>query len=429
MEILDPSLGTLSILPPELRTMIWRKLSPTLHIARSLPRKPNHLSPNQAILLTSRKIYVEVAAEIPSGYNDNAITISVLPEYKHKSWIRARNTKRVQWEFEDLQDATSRGFCDLPWHELRVRIWIAPPERNDSAQIICLYKKVRALVEVLKKAKGFRSLWVYFKHTKDTSWFDDARPQCSIEKMAHLLPWELGIRGAKWDYEFIFPMFLQIQNVKVAKISSSEIIEGKQEYAIMNMNHKFAKGQEIMSTFTINKAQNKSVYYHGIPIQVHLDAVFLRMERMLDDYPSNTANMLRLERFSSWYTDKLHGKSPYEDELKRMLLAGMNGLSTMTTRYRIMRAHNPLSLAYRSAFRQTLESYKHLDITDARGWSKEAWHCVYRNGILPLESKEIDQVYRKWGMEHDDPENGGEYQKLYHYFSLLIGMKPVDVNF
>jgi hypothetical protein len=79
--------------------------------------------------------------------------------------------------------------------------------------------------------------------------------------------------------------------------------------------------------------------------------------------------MLRLDRFSSWYTDKLHGDSPYEDKLKELLLsdvAGYDTLGTMNVRYRIMRAHNPLSLAYRSAFPWTFDSSKHPDI-DARG--------------------------------------------------------------
>ena len=184
MEITDPSLGMFSIIPAEVRIMIWKHFSSQLHVGRSLPRKPNHLLRDQEILLTSRKIYAEVAAEVPSGYNDNKIIIGVRPVYGYKSWIRAKNSKGVQWDLEDLPDAISRGFCDLPWHNLNVRM---PPDRTDSAQIICLYKKVRALVEILNGAKGFLSLWVVFVHTKNTSWFDDAQPQCSIENMADLL--------------------------------------------------------------------------------------------------------------------------------------------------------------------------------------------------------------------------------------------------
>ena len=136
--------------------------------------------------------------------------------------------------------------------------------------------------------------------------------------------------------------------------------------------------------------------------------------------------MLRLDRFSSWYTDKLHGNSPYENKLKKLLLDRVEGhdtLSAMSTRYRIMRAHNPLSLAYRSAFPETFDSAKHPDI-DARGWNRDAWHCVYRHGIPPLNSKEADGTYRKWSREYDAPENGGEFVKLHNYFYFLIGREP-----
>ncbi len=91
---------------------------------------------------------------------------------------------------------------------------------------------------------------------------------------------------------------------------------------------------------------------------------------------------------------------------------------------RIMRAHNPLSLAYRSAFPETFDSTKHSDI-DARGWNRDAWHYVYRDGIPPLNGTETDERYRKWSMEYDAPENGGEFVKLQRYFSLLIARNPV----
>jgi hypothetical protein len=107
-----------------------------------------------------------------------------------------------------------------------------------------------------------------------------------------------------------------------------------------------------------------------------------------------------------------------------LLLDALEGDGTANKRYRIMRAHNPLSLAYLSAFPETFDSTKHLDI-DARGWNRDAWHCVYRRGIPPLDSKEAGERYRKWGMEYDAPENGREFVKLHRYFSLLIGRNTV----
>jgi hypothetical protein len=82
-----------------------------------------------------------------------------------------------------------------------------------------------------------------------------------------------------------------------------------------------------------------------------------------------------------------------------------------------------LSLAYRSAFPWTFDSTMHPDI-DARGWNRDAWHCVCKYGIPPLNGKKTDERYRKWSMEYDSPENGKEFVKLHGYFSLLIAKKP-----
>lgn len=281
------------LLPAEIRAMIWKQFSPNLHVRQSLPKKPNHLSRDQNILLTSRKIYAEVAAEVPAGYNDDTVIISVRPEYRYKSWIRAKNTRGVQWDLEGLQDAISRGFYDLPWHNLNVQIWIWAPHGKNSAQIICLYKKVQALVEILREAKGFLSLWVVFAHTKNTSWLDGVQPQCSLKNLADLLPWGGEIPGAKWDYEFILPLFLQIRNVKMARMYSTEIFEGKQENQMMRET--FIKAQRVMRKTTPYGSQAEPDRYYGKGVEDHLNLLFAMVERMLDLLPSKTAKLLRLE--------------------------------------------------------------------------------------------------------------------------------------
>lgn len=404
----------LSLLPGEVRKMIWKHLSPHLHIGRSLPKKPNHHSLYQRILLTSRRIYAEVAAVVPSGYNGETMNISVHPEYQYKSWIRVRTTKRaekgIQWKLEDLPDAISRGFGDLPWHSLNVTIYIWAPDRKDSGQIICLYQIVRALVEMLKGANGFLSLNVVFGQRKKARWFNDGLPQCSIENNADLLQL---IVGAKRDYAFIVPLFLQIRNAKMAKMYFTETFEGKRGT--------FIDAPSIM-TGTIHG-------YAAEPrIQKHLDLLFTRVEHILDLLPSKTADMLRLDRFSSWYTDRLNGNSPYENELERVLLDDVqrlrhDTLDRMDDRYRIMRTHNPLSLAYRSAFPGTFDLSKYPDIHH-RGWNRDAWHDVYRHGIPPLNHEKTNVRYRKWRMEDDTPRYSKKFVKLHRYFSSRVARNP-----
>ncbi len=367
--------------------------------------------------LTVNAATAEVAAGVPSGYNDDTIDISVRPEYQYKSWIKAKNTKGVQWDLEDLPDAISRGFCDLPWLNLNVHIWIWAPHKKDSGEIICLYKKVRVLVEILKGPKEFLSLWVVFAHTGNTSWFDDSKPQRSIKNNADSLSWEVAIPGAKWDYQFIFPLFLQIRNVKMARMYSTERFEGKRENLMMVKA--FMEAERFKMKTTPYRSRAERGRHHGKRIEQHLDLLFIMVELILDLLRSKTANMLRLDRFSSWYTDKLHGNSPYENELKRLLTNTVEEHRAVNERYRIMRAHNPLSLAYRTAFPHTCRSIERPEDIDARGWNRDAWHRVYRRGIPPLNSKKTNERYRKWSMEYDAPENGGEW--LHGYFSWLVG--------
>jgi hypothetical protein len=425
MKITDPSLGMFSLLPLEIRIMIWKHFSPQLHVGRLLPRKPNRLSRDQEILLTSRKFYAELAAEVPSGYNDHTIIISITPEYQYKLWIKAKNTKGVQWDLEDLSDAISRGFCDLPWHNLNLRIWIWAPDRKDSAQIICLYKKVHALVEILKKAKGFLSLWVVFRHTKNTTWFDGAQPQCSIENKADLLPLGGEVLGAKWDYQFIFPLFLKIRNVKIAKMYSTEMYSGERNNVLMS--DIFKKSQRIMRKTAPYVSGAGPDLYYGKRIKEHLDLLFIMVEHLLDHLPSKTASMLRLDRVSSWYIDKQHRNSRHEKEHTKLLPDGVEGHDTLsTTNDRIIEgAHDPLLFAYSSTFSETIDLTKHVHL-NARSWqNRDTWHRVYQDGIPPLTGNETDESYWKWSMEYEAPENGGECVKFQFYFSLRIARNPV----
>jgi hypothetical protein len=130
-------------------------------------------------------MYAEVAAKVPTANTDDTIHIFIDPQYRYKTWLQVLNRSGVQWNLEDTEDAIYRGFCHLPLHEMNVRITVMAPDRDDSGQIICLYKKVRALVSLLKGRagrKGILSLGVFFKHTQTGGWFDESEPRRSIKE-------------------------------------------------------------------------------------------------------------------------------------------------------------------------------------------------------------------------------------------------------
>lgn len=408
MKISDPSLGIFSYLPGEIRAIIWKYLSPALHVRRSLPTKANQVSRDQRILCTSRKIYEEISAEVPSGYNDDDITIYVTPEYQYKVWLKAENTKGVRWMLESQQDAISRGFCDLPWHTLAVRIWIFPPKKDDSAQLICLFNKVRGLVEILRKAEGFRCLWVIFGYTEETSWFDGSEPQCSIRDGDDSFLWAKEEPWMNWDYDFIYPQFAQLRNARVARMYSADT-RGLQNQRMTNL---FLKTSKIMRTKTpFGLILNRWDGYDDQQAELYFYRIFAKVERILDNLPTKTANMLRLDRFSTWYSDKLFGNSLYENHLKRLAPHQIEQSDVLYSRYISMRAHNPLSLAFRTAFPSEFKPIetRGMEIED---WSRDAWHCVYKDGIPPLNSVQVDRINSLWLKESDYQETALEAANL-----------------
>jgi len=92
----------------------------------------------------------------------------------------------------------------------------------------------------------------------------------------------------------------------------------------------FKAAQFIMRETTpfesLEESLEELILYYGRRIGVHLDLLFMTVERILDILPSETADMLRLDHFSSWYTDRLYGDSPYEDEFNKSLLNGLEEL-------------------------------------------------------------------------------------------------------
>ena len=78
--------------------------------------------------------------------------------------------------------------------------------------------------------------------------------------------------------------------------------------------------------------------------------VFMDLDAELDVLPGETASVLRLERFSTWYMDGLISESKYKQELERILkvrsrrFVHFNEPAHIQNRYRSMRSSNPRSL-------------------------------------------------------------------------------------
>ena len=115
---------------------------------------------------------------------------------------------------------------------------------------------------------------------------------------------------------------------------------------------------------------------------------------------------MRLDRFSSWYTDKLGGESKYEGEYERIIKTWTNSfvqsrrIGKLQWRYRAMRVYNPRSLVHRHTRPHLSAILTHLSVSNnvksmkdaielgliSDEWDRDAWHAYYASGIPPFDS-------------------------------------------
>lgn len=168
-----------------------------------------------------------------------------------------------------------------------------------------------------------------------------------------------------------------------------------------NCNQEMSRSFENAERWMENKA-SYGTKSEDEDIQKHLDLLYMKVEIILDLLPSRTANMLCLERFSSWYTDKLYGYSSYANEIDRLSYNNVQGLVYMNNHCKIMVKHYPLSLRYRKAFGNFDYSKYEADIR-RENWNQDVWHCAYKHGIPPLNHEINRERCKKWNMEDDMP--------------------------
>ena len=137
----DPSLGSFTALPRELRDQIWESLS----VQRRF-----------AIFQTSRQIYTEATHAF---YNIQTLHFRISPEYQYKSWLTLESNFDAEWPprlrvLESLDHALQQRLHQLPFEKLKkIKINIAAPDTADPGQLICLYKKCVDLAALLENAK------------------------------------------------------------------------------------------------------------------------------------------------------------------------------------------------------------------------------------------------------------------------------------
>ena len=250
------------------------------------------------------------------------------PEYDYQSWIRAESWLGAEsnswkrWALQDPDDAVSRGFGKLPYRKLKgIRIEIEAPCREDPGQIVCLWKKGLDLIRLFEQAEnGLPNLGIHLIDSASTKWSVECEPQKSVAVNRERSNPPRGSVIDRTnvasifdeDYQIVLTPFQRLRNVRTAKVC---LPEG------MVYDGNFAHNMEtlLVERGAFGTWPDTEDPWDDKELEQVQDEMFLNLDSELDMLPGVTANMMRLERFSSWYTNGVGSESRYEKELERTL--------------------------------------------------------------------------------------------------------------
>lgn len=309
------SLGNLSRFPPEIRLQIWDDLLHSIQYETD-PVPATSKQARFSILQTSHWIHGEVSTLV---YKDVSLRFQVLPEYQYQSWLTIECNAGKKWHLQNWNDALSRGFVKLPYEKLKgIQVEIFAPCRMDPGQIVCLWKKCLDLARLLEHSgRGLPNFEIHLKDSTGAKWFFDDKPQSSVavDRSKRFPPRDKVIDRSNEqshikdkDYKIALTPFCRHRNVKSAKIYLPEDMGFDKQFAY-NME-KVLVQKEIFGHWL-----NVDDPWDDKSLQDNQDQMFMDLDIELDMLPGITANMMCLERFSSWYTDRSGSESKYEREL------------------------------------------------------------------------------------------------------------------
>lgn len=403
--------GSLSILPPEVRLVVWSYFLPC---ASGGPRSELGIS-SLGILRANHAVYNEVSAHI---YDALALEIHVQPEYDGDHWLLISTSSGASWALKNLDDALKQGFGNLPYHKLKeLRVLIEAPKANDPGQLISLWKKCLDAAHLFEGrwTHGLCNLEIVLVDGISAKWCGAAGvPQRTFEGNSDLYPW-----FGHGDWSKVLTAFYCVRGAKSASIRAPDdlVVALKQGQILLlrNLEVLFERRQPI---------NDMEHHWAEVVLEEEKDELFMVMEDLLDDVPGPTAAQLRLDRCRSWYENgsPLYG-SPYEANMERIfrtvdLADPLEHEFKLCKRFTSMKANNPGSLVRiygpfsswsyencyffypRSAHRcfltkpeypfandnTILDAYRNGDIMD--GWlGDDAWTHDFPNGIpSPAES-------------------------------------------
>jgi hypothetical protein len=283
------NLGEFARFPQEVRDMIWADFAPGPRYQEGDDSEDSDGEDNEpgslGILRACHRLHEEI---LPHIYEKEVLRIEVPDIYGSLLCVihsrQGRNWTLSPFEDDSLfgiEDGLYKAFCNLPYNRLRgIEIEIAAPDHRDPGLIVCVWERVKELVDLLSGAKGLPNIDIHLQNTPSTNWSHDSKPRNTIT----------GLPKHSDDYKAMLLLFCRLHNIRKAKIHvPKDLIQ--EESIIAD----FEATMELKEPFGL---ASEELYLADQQIQQHLDALYIHFDKALDMLPGRTARMLRLRAIS-----------------------------------------------------------------------------------------------------------------------------------
>lgn len=378
-------LGNFANLPPEIRLEIWEYLFSTCDFRGRPVNRERGQANNLSILRSSRQLYHEISRHL---YKDLIHTVHLSPMYYEglmgidisSKWLSLRR------RLENMADA-ERHFWSFPLHGVFLAVNIVAPDSDDPGQVVLLWQRANALVDLLNSAPGSSPACLFLQAPLKGHWLSEEKPTQSIEYA----------EGHHTDNEIIVSAFFRLR--------SRCDIHPSSDLSDLRMDQSKSSRKALLSHFGSNQAHGEERSYISnmnkrlIDIAKCPTYIAMLLDNALDTIPGKTAKLLRRDRFSKWFEDGDSWKSPYEEELLSNYTANLASVG----KYDIwlsnaFRRHGWLIIYHHRACLVAEGNLDHMWTTSRtppgqhqlfETWDSKIWEIIYPGGIPELEPSEI----------------------------------------
>ena len=369
------SLGSFAKLPPELRLDIWDRLFASIAIhGRATIR--NQVSPprNLAILHASRRLYEETSDYL---YADLRHIILLSPIYAKQQWITAHIYSRglsATCDFENTAEVR-RHLQNFPHQRTALDIEISAPGRKDPGQIVLLWQKVNALVDILI-ALPSPFCYPHAQVRLEGRWVRRGEARETIKCPT----------GNRPDHEIVIMPFTRLNS---------------------SWDHRLPENLSAVVDKLSNPPYGSALsgmqrtYVKSAPANEWLQETAIFLDTNLDDIPGATADRLRLDRFSGWFDDGDSWISQYEDQFLsnfpinlEMALKHDYALLHATRRYRLLVLGHHLACHSMGDEPEYLR-YDGTEVALYMNWNSQGWYHKFPHGFPAFDTQRMESAIRK----------------------------------